>query len=59
MDMYDYAKDFPSDELPHITEANEIVDNVHNYAKPQKHMNKQIKGIMAHLLKDKAKEEQI
>jgi hypothetical protein len=32
---------------------------VHNYAKPQKHMNKQIKGIMAHLLIDKAKEEQI
>jgi hypothetical protein len=38
MDMYDYAKDFPHDELPHITEANEIKDNVHNYPKPQKHM---------------------
>ena len=57
MDMYDYAKDFNQDDLPHITEANEIVDHVHNYPKPQKNMKRQIKGALSSLVRDKAREE--
>jgi hypothetical protein len=30
-DMNSYAKNFPIKEIPHITEAKEIIDFVHNY----------------------------
>lgn len=34
-DMYKYAREFRSDVIPHITEAGEIVDIIHNYKRPK------------------------
>lgn len=36
MDMYKYANEFPAEAIPHINEGYEIIDNVHNYARPKK-----------------------
>lgn len=34
-DMNQYVKKFPKEILPHITEAQEVVDLIHNYPKPK------------------------
>lgn len=34
--MYRYAKEFRKECIPHISEQDEIVDNIHNYPRPPK-----------------------
>jgi hypothetical protein len=34
-DMNNYAKKFPTHQLPHISEAQEIIDPIHNYRRPK------------------------
>lgn len=33
-DMYKYAREFPIEAIPHISELDEIVDVIHNYKTP-------------------------
>ena len=33
--MYKYAREFPNKIIPHITEAGEINDVIHNYKRPK------------------------
>jgi hypothetical protein len=33
--MYKYSREFRPDVIPHITEAGEIVDIIHNYKRPK------------------------
>ena len=34
-DMYKYAREFPVKIIPHVSEFYGIIDNIHNYKKPQ------------------------
>ena len=34
-DMNNYAKNFPIDQIPHISENDDIVDPIHNYRRPK------------------------
>jgi len=44
-DLNFYVKKFPKEAIPHITETNEICDNIHNYKnKPRAQAQKESPG---------------